>query len=84
MPERTPFARRANGNHAFYASTAWRNARKRYIEQHPICEICRRAAATVVDHIRPINQGGAPLDEHNFQALCAVCHNKKSGHESRG
>lgn len=84
MPERVPFDRRAHSNHDFYVSPLWRSARKRYISLHPICEICGRAAATVVDHIKPINQGGAALDEDNFQALCSSCHNKKSGREGRG
>ncbi|MGX8703542.1 MAG: HNH endonuclease [bacterium] len=84
MPERVPFGRRAHANTKFYASTAWRRVRARYISLHPICEICGRAAAEVVDHIVPINQGGAPLDESNFQALCSTCHNRKSGRESRG
>lgn len=84
MPERVPFGRREHPNHAFYVSPEWRRARKQYLMRHPLCEICRREVATVVDHIKPINQGGAPLDERNFQALCARCHNKKSGSESRG
>lgn len=83
MPERVPFGRREQSNREFYTSPDWRKARKHYIMHHPLCEICHRAAATVVDHIKPINQGGAPLDECNFQALCSSCHNKKSGHESR-
>lgn len=84
MPEKKPFEGRANKNREFYVSSAWRKARKRYISLHPICSACGRAIATVVDHIIPINQGGAPLDERNFQSLCASCHNKKSGHEARG
>ena len=83
MPERVPFGRRESPNRSFYASAAWKQARKHYIVLHPLCEICHRAVSTVVDHIKPINQGGAPLDESNFQALCSSCHNKKSGHESR-
>lgn len=83
MPERVPFGRRENSNRSFYTSPEWRRARKHYIELHPLCEICHRQVSTVVDHIKPINQGGEPLDESNFQALCASCHNKKSGHESR-
>ena len=37
----------------------------------------------VVDHITPINQGGATLDWNNLQAMNSKCHNKKSGREAR-
>lgn len=86
MPERVPFARRAHENREFYVSSTWRKARKHYLSAHPFCEECLRSGrhtpATVVDHIKPINQGGAPLDESNLQSLCSACHNKKSGGES--
>ena len=86
MPERKPFDRRQNPNKGFYTSTTWRRARAAYLAAHPLCVECFKAhrftAATVVDHIKPINEGGAPLDPANFQALCAACHNKKSGSEA--
>ena len=39
-------------------------------------------AARVVDHIKPINEGGARYDFTNLQGLCDSCHNKKSGREA--
>jgi 5-methylcytosine-specific restriction endonuclease McrA len=60
--------------------------RKLYLEQHPLCVECQRVGkitpATVVDHITPINTGGARFDFNNLQGLCAHCHNKKSGREA--
>lgn len=52
----------------------------------PLCEECQRRGITtlaqVVDHIVPINRGGAKLDMANLQSLCHPCHNRKSGIES--
>ena len=56
------------------------------LQANPVCEECLRRGlvteATVVDHIVPINEGGAPLDMSNLQSLCAKCHNIKSGREA--
>ncbi|WP_295941636.1 HNH endonuclease signature motif containing protein [uncultured Alistipes sp.] len=56
------------------------------MEQCPLCEECQRRGITtlaqVVDHIVPINRGGAKLDMANLQSLCHPCHNRKSGLES--
>ncbi len=58
----------------------------RQLNAEPLCEECRRGGvvtpATVVDHIVPINEGGAPMDMDNLQSLCAKCHNRKSGAEA--
>lgn len=47
-----------------------------------MCEECLRQGrltpATVVDHVRPLKQGGAALDFRNLQSLCAACHGRKS------
>jgi 5-methylcytosine-specific restriction endonuclease McrA len=32
----------------------------------------------MVDHIKPINQGGSIWNKDNLQTLCNRCHNKKS------
>ena len=62
-----------------YESVRWRNARKRYLNEHPLCRICegsdRLTAATVVDHIQE-HKGDYDLfwDESNWQPLCASCH----------
>ena len=50
------------------------------LEQCPLCEECQRRGITtlaqVVDHIVPINRGGAKLDMANLQSLCYPCHNR--------
>ena len=73
-------------NTKFYQSTAWRKLRNLKLEQCPFCEERHRRVITplapVVDHILPINRGGAKLDMANLQSLCHPCHNRKSGIES--
>ncbi len=86
MPKHEPHAGRTNPNTKFYQSRAWRKLRVVKLAQQPICEDCfLRGIATpaqVVDHIVPINKGGAPLDLNNLQSLCYACHNRKSGQEA--
>lgn len=66
---------------AFYKSERWRRLRAWKLRQNPICEICNTAAATIVDHIRPIKKGGDPMLVDNLQSVCAACHNRKHGRE---
>jgi len=70
-------AKRPDG---FYISTAWRKLRALVLRQHPVCALCNRNAATLVDHIVPINDGGEPLDPANLRSLCASCHARLPGH----
>ena len=69
----------------FYSSTPWRRLRQAKLEQQPLCEECQRngriTAATMVDHITPIKQGGAALNMANLQSLCWSCHSRKSVEE---
>ncbi|MER2622468.1 MAG: HNH endonuclease [Accumulibacter sp.] len=69
----------------FYQSAAWRALRAACLRAHPLCRLCKSrgllVAATVVDHIVPIKDGGARYDERNTQCLCVICHNAKSAKE---
>jgi len=64
------------GTHKRYGSS-WRKARKKFLDEHPFCELCRRQGrttpATLVHHIKAARQGGTD-DEENLMALCASCH----------
>lgn len=61
----------------------WQKARKRFLEENPLCVICQAKqlvkAARIVDHIIP-HKGNADLfwDKRNWQALCASCHSRKT------
>lgn len=67
--------------HGFYQTSLWRKLRGRFIRQHPLCAECERQgfvrAASIVDHIVPIEEGGGMAAEENLQSLCVSCHNKK-------
>lgn len=57
----------------------WRRARKAYLQQNPLCVVCRQQGrtveATVVDHIEP-HRGdpGKFWDVSNWQSLCKPHH----------
>ena len=76
-----------NKNEKFYNSKAWRNLRANYIQRNPICVMCKAQGKLTpgdhIDHIRPIEQGGAALDESNLQTLCISCHARKTLKERR-
>lgn len=86
LPQRDTQGRRLHANTSFYQSQQWRRVRKKFLEGHPLCAECQRkgrvVAARVVDHITPINDGGARFDFRNLQGLCDACHNRKSGREA--
>lgn len=63
----------------FYVSTAWRRLRAVQLRAHPLCDMCG-AFATLVDHITPRADGGAPYDGANLRSLCASCHARLPGH----
>ena len=62
----------------------WQKARLSFLAEHPLCAECDKQGqvteATVVDHIVP-HRGDLTLfwDMSNWQALCARCHNAKTG-----
>ena len=64
-----------------YWSHAWRKAREAYLGHYPACVGCGRTAS-VVDHVVPVRMGGEFWDSSNWQAMCARCHNAKSGKEA--
>lgn len=69
----------------FYKTPEWLYVRKRQLEQQPFCEEClkegKRVKAKMVDHIKPIKQGGERFTPSNLQSLCWACHSRKSAEE---
>ena len=69
----------------FYTSPAWINLRNAYRREHPLCVECKKKGIdtlmNVVDHVRPISQGGQKLEWVNLQSLCTKHHNSKSSKE---
>ncbi|MEG1805282.1 MAG: HNH endonuclease signature motif containing protein [Clostridia bacterium] len=69
----------------FYQSSEWKALRRLKLNQSPLCEECLRNGklnkATICDHIKPIANGGEPLNIANLQSLCWSCHSRKSATE---
>jgi 5-methylcytosine-specific restriction protein A len=65
----------------------WRQIRLIHLRTHPLCVACSRqgltVAATEVDHILPLAQGGTHAAD-NLQSLCKSCHSRKTATESLG
>lgn len=85
LPLRKPYEGYRHHNTSFYQSVSWRKLRLVQLQEHPLCEEClrqgRHTPAQMVDHIIPINKGGAPLDIENLQSLCNRCHSRKSARD---
>lgn len=51
------------------------------IAEEPLCRLClaegRTTATEVVDHIKPLSEGGSDA-RSNKQGLCIACHDAKS------
>lgn len=63
-----------------YKSTRWLKLRQLKLNHSPLCEHClkegRTTAATLVHHIKPIEDGGEMYEYSNLMSLCTECHNK--------
>jgi len=84
--EMREYNRQRGGSTAQGYGARWQRARAAYLQRHPLCVICRAVgrivAATEVDHKIP--HRGAPKlmwDEGNWQALCKLCHSRKTARE---
>ena len=76
-------ARRIRPQRSPYDDPRWRKFRKDYLKDYPFCVDCGRAASHV-DHIIPIKDGGAFLDRNNVQSLCRSHHGKKTASRDGG
>lgn len=66
---------------------AWMNTRAKWLSAHPLCIMCeqrgRVTAATEVDHVIPLVEGGKD-DDSNYQSLCYAHHKDKTSEEAKG
>lgn len=60
--------------------------RKRWLDRFPLCKHCEAEGlttpATEVDHITPLERGGADDYESNGQSLCTRHHQAKTAREA--
>lgn len=69
-------ARRERETWRDYNSAEWKHARATVLRLEPQCRTCGEPA-TVVDHIRPLQDGGTH-DIENLRPLCKSCHDKRT------
>lgn len=78
---RREYDRSRPDRHRLYSTSQWQKLREYKKHRSPLCEECLRHGVTtpavLVDHIVPIDDGGAPFELDNLQSLCAACHNRK-------
>jgi 5-methylcytosine-specific restriction enzyme A len=72
------------GRPEHYTTGHWHKLRLVVLRAEPLCRICksegRTEAATVVDHIKPLAEGGTDARD-NLQPLCKQCHDMKTVRE---
>jgi 5-methylcytosine-specific restriction enzyme A len=88
MSSHRRYDKRNKKTNKFYQSREWRNKRLEILERDNHCCQCADCIgkgiltlANTVDHIEPIELGGALLDDDNLQAMSEQCHARKSAKE---
>lgn len=71
-----------------YNTAQWQKLRMAKLAQDPLCYPCSLrclvVTAVVVDHVKPINAGGAPFPPLNqLMSCCERCHNEKTAANDR-
>lgn len=64
----------------FYRTARWRKERIAFLAEHPFCACGCGGLATVVDHIKPLSEGGLD-DWSNYEGMTKDCHNAKTARE---
>lgn len=71
-----------------YSTNRHRKTSEAHRAVNPYCHYCLQngiyTAATLMDHIIPVNRGGAIWDGRNHASCCDLCHNIKRQKEGRG
>ena len=70
-------------HHRKLSGWRWLRVRRAMLERDDYkCRSCGRWG-NEIDHIKPLQSGGAPYDPENLQCLCTGCHVRKTGRERR-
>jgi hypothetical protein len=56
---------------------AYRKARAEFLQHNDVCQWCRRAKATTIDHITPVMHGIDPKDQSNWAPACHKCNSRR-------
>jgi 5-methylcytosine-specific restriction protein A len=65
-----------------YDNPAWLANRAMVLQREPRCRFCQEPA-TVVDHIKPLKEGGTH-DISNLRPLCKSCHDRHTHSQTLG
>jgi 5-methylcytosine-specific restriction endonuclease McrA len=71
--------RHTHRNKPIYNSKRWAMLRRKQLFDHPLCQCPDQTCteiATDVDHITPIENGGAVWDQANLRSLAHACHSR--------
>jgi 5-methylcytosine-specific restriction protein A len=75
----------ASGKDRRIRGRAGQKLRHQVLSEEPLCRAClaenRTSASVVVDHIKPLSQGGGN-ERSNLQGLCTPHHDEKTAQES--
>lgn len=74
--------KRRGSRHERGYDARWERVRRMHLAKEPLCRMCGRPAV-LVDHITPIRDNGAVLDDDNLQSLCRRCHDAKTANDLR-
>lgn len=75
--KRAPWATTKLSAHKRGYGARWRRIRSAKLARNPVCEICDKALATEVDHVKAKAHGGTD-DDANLQSVCTGCHRAKT------
>ena len=69
---------------AMYGSKRWKRLRRAVLRRDGYrCQACKKLAGRAeIDHVMPVEDGGAEWDMANLQTLCRDCHFKKTASEN--
>lgn len=70
-------------HHVHLPARRWTRVRRAVLDRDGWrCRRCGRAGRMEVDHVIPLDRGGAPWDPANLQTLCRSCHIRKTANEN--
>lgn len=69
---------RKKGKRAAYRTRRWRALRRRVLAEQPLCADGCGQLAVEVDHVKPVEDGGAMWERANLQGLAHACHSRKT------
>jgi 5-methylcytosine-specific restriction enzyme A len=85
--ERERSRRRREKTQGVYKTKMWLRRRLQVLSRDPICadrRVCGgNRLSTEVDHIVPLNLGGATYAMDNLRGTCTACHQSKTAEENR-